>query len=141
MSDFSEVSLRRALDQYTSGLAPLSGIDIAWEDVPFTPKAGQTFVAVQLISRVDEPLGKFQGGTIMAEGQYQLNIAIPTGKGPYPGMALIDQLKPFYKRGQTVTTGDGKLVTFGLRQIPKSYGDGAWLRHPFIVPFMLFAQA
>lgn len=79
---------------------------VAWENVPFTPVAGVTYIAPFLLTGEPTQAEIGTNGANRHVGVYQISIYAPAGNGLLTVGALRDALIDHFKRGTQLTYSD-----------------------------------
>ncbi len=90
--------VRRALE---TALDAALSIDVAWENVPYTPTTGTPYARAYLLA--GEPDNPEMGGLITERGFLQVSLFYPLGTGPAAAMATAEAIRTAFPRGASFT--------------------------------------
>lgn len=112
---------------------------IAWENVAFTPPAGQPYLKPVLLP--GEPVQAELGtnGLNMHPGIYQVSIFYPAGGGMAGFEALKNGLVDHFKRGTVLTYG-GVSVRISKAFPGSMQQETDYIHQPITIQFRAFAQ-
>ena len=111
---------------------------VAWENVPFTPTSGTTYLQPALLP--GEPLQSELGATGQNRhmGIYQISIFAPTGTGILALNTLRDGLCDHFKRGTVLTYGAISLTIQKAFPGP-TMQETDWVHVPISIRYELLA--
>lgn len=93
-----------ALASRLGGWADANGIQVAWENVPFTPPADAIYLAVHDMPATPRTLDLGLRCRTYS-GVYQINIVAPVGTGRSDAVALARQVVELFPEGQEIEGG------------------------------------
>lgn len=105
--------VRQALE---TALDAALSIDVAWENVPYTPTPGTPYARAYLLAA--EPDNAEIGGLVTDQGFLQVTLCYPLGTGPAAAMATAETIRSTFPRGASFTASG--VVT----QIPRTPAIG-----------------
>lgn len=116
----------------------LSTLDVAiqYENAPFTPVAGQVYLAESLIPTSNVPVGIAMGGSNAAEGIYQVLVYSMAGATKGEAFNVADDVEALFERG-TRLTHDG--ITTTILRVERNAGFMSGDR--FVVPLSIYYRA
>ena len=105
----------------------LLNLPTAYENAPFTPVAGQTFIAENFLPVATQAVGIASNSSDNFGGIYQVTVHAPTGSTKGAGYAMAKQVQDHFPRG-LVLTYQGQPVTIMQSSQGPSFTDGdRWL--------------
>ncbi|WP_426287546.1 phage tail terminator-like protein [Luteibacter sp. E-22] len=98
--------VRRAIETRLAAWAAARtpALRIAFEDVPFTPANGETYLEVFMLPAAtgsDDLAGVHR----VYRGVYQINVVTPSGVGPGPAEAIADELTALFPLNLRMAVG------------------------------------
>jgi hypothetical protein len=111
------------------------GLDVAWEDVTYTPTAARPYLAVSLSAYAGTPLGIGADAARSEQGSYSINVNWPSGQGRGAAAAVADQLCSFFARGLILPLAAGGVIVTNSSARP-AIDNGAWLTVPVTVSWI-----
>lgn len=133
--------IRTALETHLATLSP--AWPTAWENVPFTPTAGQSWQRATILFSDTRALTIGAGGPEEWSGHLHIQVWTHAGQGPQAAEAraalLIGDraagvIGHFY-RGQALTSGAAVVTIYQPVTRPALTSDPAWFGLPVLVPF------
>lgn len=128
----SNISISAALASHLSTL----DIPTQYENAPFTPAAGELYLAESLIPTSNIPMSIVAGGSNSSEGIYQVLVYSMAGETKGAGFAVADQVEALFERG-TRLTHDGITVT--ILRVERNAGFMSGDR--FAIPISVYYRA
>lgn len=101
-------AVRNILNSRLNSYTPT--INIAWENVSFTPKTNQTHVRVNFVPSDTRPSARFKSAMVYEIGFYQLDVYAPQDQGTSTVDDLVEGLRAHFNRGVRLTDSDGNVV-------------------------------
>jgi len=94
--------IRAALESALATYATGAGLGVAYENVPFTPTEGVTYLRAFLLpaATASDDLGRAHR---RFEGVFQVSICLPLGTGPAAGEAILAALGAAYVPATPIT--------------------------------------
>ncbi|WP_219135375.1 DUF4128 domain-containing protein [Janthinobacterium sp. UMAB-60] len=109
----SQSTIRAALEVALASLAP--AIDIAWQNVPYTPVTGRPYQAAYLLP-ADPDNHSMGDGSRQERGIFQVSLLYPPGQGTAAAGARAEMIRELFRRGASFTKGD---VTVQIERTPE----------------------
>lgn len=117
----SVTAIRAAFEIDLAAMTP--ALATMYENVPFTPKAGEAYQRVQLVPA--EPLNETFGDDVYQErGFFQVLLCYPQGVGAGDAFARAKAIQDRYYRGRTLQNASVKVVVSGTPSIHAALTDG-----------------
>lgn len=107
-------------------------LDIAWENVEYDPKDGDTFVEV-VIKKTFNKQGMGQEAFVEHTGLLYFLINVPTGTAGVAARELADAANSVYSRGATFSSGEVEVRIEGFDTGQLVPSQKAWAQLPCIV--------
>lgn len=95
------MSLTKVRAALETALDAALAIDLAWENVPYTPTQGTPYAKVYLLAA--EPDNLEIGGLITDQGFMQVTLCYPLGTGPAAALAAAESIRTAFPRGASFT--------------------------------------
>lgn len=113
---------------------------IAFAFLPYTPVVGVPYFDVRAIMTADtyHP-GLGFADSNLDRGIFQVDAVIPDGKGEAPGWRLAELVKARFALGTKLALGSLYLRINSPPQTAAPLKDGAWLRFPVSVPYLVIS--
>lgn len=108
----SLVLVRAALETALAAISP--SIDLAWENMPYTPVAGTPYAAVFLMTA--PPANLEMSSAYTERGYLQVNLQYPLSAGPSAAAARAQLIRDAFPRGASFTSGG---VTVNVSNTPE----------------------
>lgn len=117
-------------------------INIAWENVAFTPTTNTTHVRVNFIPVESRETARFKTSLVMETGLYQIDVFGPQDQGTNNIDNLVEGIRSHFNRGRTLTDGSNNRVHIrDTPRITQGRRDGGFYRVTITVSwFAYFAQ-
>ncbi|GGA05599.1 phage tail terminator-like protein [Dyella caseinilytica] len=120
---------RRLIETALGAWAVSQSLDVEWENVPFEPVTGQTYLrAFQLPANSTSP--DLAGAITTYRGIYQIDIVAPINEGAGPAGAIADELAQLFKLNTRYTAPPLALQIVS----PCTVAKGAQDASDYIVP-------
>lgn len=137
----SRSAIRAALEGHLATLTP--SWPTAWENVPFTPTAGQPWQRATILFADTRPLGLSAGAPEEWSGHLHIQVWTPAGQGPQAAEAraalLIGDraagITGHFYRGQSLISGGATVTIYQPTTRPALTSDPAWFGVPVLIPF------
>ena len=110
---------------------------IAFENVPFTPVEGTTWLRESYLPAASSTIGMEPGGSTDFIGVYQISIYTPLDDSKFGAHQLIDDITAHFERG-TVLTFDGQAVVVEQVNVSQGLASGGWWLTPVSVNWRAF---
>ena len=110
---------------------------IAFENVPFTPVDGTTWLRESYLPANSATVGLEPGGSTDFTGVYQISIYTPLDDYKLESHQLIDSITSHFERG-TVLTFDGQAVVVEQVNVSQGLASGGWWLMPVSVNWRAF---
>ena len=110
---------------------------IAFENVPFTPADGTTWLRESYLPANSATVGMEPGGSTDFVGVYQISIYTPLDDSKFGAHQLIDDITAHFERG-TVLTFDGQAVVVEQVNVSQGLASGGWWLMPVSVNWRAF---
>lgn len=124
----SEPQIRALLESRLAPWAAARSLPVAWQNVAFTPQAGQTYLRAFVLASETESRD-LAGAHRGYRGIWQVNIVAPTGGGAGAGEALAAELADLYP--MNLRLGDLQIVSaMSVREVPSDeFVLACWCRY------------
>lgn len=109
--------------------ARVPALRVAYENVPFTPAAGETYLRAYLLPAQTESLD-LQGAHRGYRGVFQVTVVRPNGAGRGPALGIAAELNTLFPMNGRYTSG---AVTVQIVS-PASAGPGLQQENSYVVP-------
>lgn len=131
-----ETAIRAA---FTARLLTLPSLPpVAWENVPYTPITGTTYLIPALLPGEPQQAEIGLNGANQHVGIYQVSVCAPVGGGVGASGALRDSIVDWFKRGTTMIA-NGVTVTVTKAYPGPALTDGGWIQTPITIRYRVFA--
>lgn len=133
----SYVLIRALLEQALN--AASSGVETAYENVPYSPKVGTPYQRATLLpAQTDNPT--MGDGFKRERGVLQILLNYPLKAGPSAAATRAEVLRTAFKRGTTFTSGVVRVVIDSSPSIAPSLPGDAWYVLPVSVSYFADVQ-
>lgn len=110
---------------------------IAWPGVPFTPTAGQLYLAFADLPVSESAAGIGDNAPNLLRGILQVTVAGPSGVGTQATDAVSQAVMQHFKRGTVIPAGDGYVRVESVKRAPIIMGD-AWVNRPVSITYYAY---
>jgi hypothetical protein len=110
---------------------------IAFENVPFTPVEGTTWLRESYLPATSSTVGMEPGGSTDFIGVYQVSIYAPLDDYKFESHQLIDSITAHFARG-TGLEFDGQAVIIEQVNVAQGLASGGWWLMPVSVNWRAF---
>lgn len=134
----SIAAIKIALDAKLLQLAWITDLQkqVAWEDDPFTPVTGQTYLQVHLLLNTPVGLG-LDGEASEKRGIYQVTVNHQEGKGAMAALQIADQVAALFKPVQELQAGPSIISIVNPPAIGSGFPDGSgWYCIPISISWL-----
>lgn len=129
--------IRACLDNHLSGTSSIPAI--AYQNVPYSPTTGTSFVKADMIPTSRRPAVRGLNPQMRYEGLYNLLICTPEGKGPGAGYDVADTLLARFD-ATTDITYNGYTVSIDYAEVRTSYLDSPFYCTPIVVAWYIYGD-
>lgn len=128
----SHSAVRSILESRLASWATTNTINVAWENVPYSPTQGETYVRAFLLpaETVSQDL---KGDHRRYLGVFQVSIVTPINSGPGAALALVDSLNTQFPMNGRYTSGAVTVQIVG----PASPAPAIQEESHFVIPVSL----
>jgi len=110
---------------------------IAFENVPFTPVDGTTWLRESYLPANSATVGLEPSGSTDFVGVYQISIYIPLDDSKFGAHQLIDDITAHFARG-TMLVFEGQAVVVEQVNVSQGLASGGWWLMPVSVNWRAF---
>ena len=110
---------------------------IAFENVPFTPVEGTTWLRESYLPAASSTIGMEPGGSTDFTGVYQVSIYTPLDDYKLESHQLIDSITAHFARG-TMLVFEGQAVVVEQVNVSQGLASGSWWLMPVSVNWRAF---
>ena len=110
---------------------------IAFENVPFTPVEGTTWLRESYLPATSSTVGMEPGGSTDFIGVYQVSIYAPLDDYKFESHQLIDSITAHFTRG-TMLVFEGQSVVVEQVNVAQGLASGGWWLMPVSVNWRAF---
>jgi len=110
---------------------------IAFENVPFTPVDGTTWLRESYLPANSATVGLEPGGSTDFTGVYQISIYTPLDDSKFGAHQLIDDITAHFARG-TMLVFEGQAVVVEQVNVSQGLASGGWWLMPVSVNWRAF---
>jgi len=110
---------------------------IAFENVPFTPVEGTTWLRESYLPATSSTVGMEPGGSTDFIGVYQVSIYAPLDDYKFESHQLIDSITAHFTRG-TMLVFEGQAVVVEQVNVSQGLASGSWWLMPVSVNWRAF---
>ena len=110
---------------------------IAFENVPFTPVEGTTWLRESYLPAASSTIGMEPGGSTDFTGVYQVSIYAPLDDYKFESHQLIDSITAHFTRG-TMLVFEGQSVVVEQVNVAQGLASGGWWLMPVSVNWRAF---
>jgi hypothetical protein len=110
---------------------------IAFENVPFTPVEGTTWLRESYLPATSSTVGMEPGGSTDFIGVYQVSIYAPLDDYKFESHQLIDSITAHFARG-TMLVFEGQSVVVEQVNVAQGLASGGWWLMPVSVNWRAF---
>lgn len=138
MSDINR-KIRAALETHLSTISGLP--DIAYENVPYEPTTGQSFIRVAYMPTVRRPAVRGRNPQQEYRGLLALNVYAPEGSGPAVCEDIVEKLLEGFEATTDITYNDGSddyavCIDYAERSI--GITDAPWYLIPVNIGWFIY---
>ena len=138
MSDINR-KIRAALETHLSTISGLP--DIAYENVPYEPTTGQSFIRVSYMPTVRRPAVRGRNPQQEYRGLLALNVYAPEGSGPAVCEDIVEKLLEGFEATTDITYNDGSddyavCIDYAERSI--GITDAPWYLIPVNIGWFIY---
>jgi hypothetical protein len=138
MSDINR-KIRAALETHLSTISGLP--DIAYENVPYEPTTGQSFIRVAYMPTVRRPAVRGLNPQQEYRGLFALNVYAPEGSGPAVCEDIVEKLLEGFEATTDITYNDGSddyavCIDYAERSI--GITDAPWYLIPVNIGWFIY---
>ena len=138
MSDINR-KIRAALETHLSTISGLP--DIAYENVPYEPTTGQSFIRVAYMPTVRRPAVRGRNPQQEYRGLLALNVYAPEGSGPAVCEDIVEKLLEGFEATTDITYNDGSddyavCIDYAERSI--GITDAPWYLIPVNIGWVIY---
>lgn len=138
MADINR-KIRAALETHLSTIPGLP--DIAYENVPYEPTTGQSFIRVAYMPTLRRPAVRGLNPQQEYRGLLALNVYAPEGSGPAVCEAIVEKLLEGFEATTDITYNDGSddyavCIDYAERSIGMT--DAPWYLIPVNIGWFIF---
>lgn len=138
MADINR-KIRAALETHLSTISGLP--DIAYENVPYEPTTGQSFIRVAYMPTVRRPAVRGRNPQQEYRGLLALNVYAPEGSGPAVCEDLVEKLLEGFEATTDITYNDGSddyavCIDYAERSI--GITDAPWYLIPVNIGWFIY---
>ena len=139
MADINR-KIRAALETHLSTISGLP--DIAYENVPYEPTTGQSFIRVAYMPTVRRPAVRGRNPQQEYRGLLALNVYAPEGSGPAVCEDIVEKLLEGFEATTDITYNDGSddyavCIDYAERSI--GITDAPWYLIPVNIGWFIYA--
>lgn len=125
--------VRNLLETQLNTLTP--AIDVAWQNVPYTPKSAKPWIRVNLMpAKTQNPT--FGDGFKRETGIFQLTLAYPENAGPQAAELKSEDIRALFLRGLRLTNGKVSVLIDEAPFIAAGFNDSGYFKVPISVPWI-----
>lgn len=88
-----------AFDGALSDFADTEGLDVAWQNVDFTPTPGDPYLRPHLMEAEPVAVGCGESAQNRHRGIYQVDVLYPAGEGWGECAEMAEEIRALFKRG------------------------------------------
>ena len=110
---------------------------IAFENVPFTPVDGTTWLRESYLPANSATVGLEPGGSTDFVGVYQISIYTPLDDSKFGAYELVDAITAHFARG-TMLVFEGQAVVVEQVNVSQGLASGGWWLMPVSVNWRAF---
>jgi len=118
------VDISKALDDHLNAMAGKPSV--AWENKPFDPVIGVTYIRPTLLPGETVPDTIGSAGSDLNVGVYQIDIFTEAGKGKKALIEMMDKIALQFKHGTKLTSNAVIVEIKTVSQKVKSNDDNGW---------------
>ena len=138
MADINR-KIRSALETHLSTISGLP--DIAYENVPYEPTTGQSFIRVAYMPTVRRPAVRGRNPQQEYRGLLALNVYAPEGSGPAVCEDIVEKLLEGFEATTDITYNDGSddyavCIDYAERSI--GITDAPWYLIPVNIGWFIY---
>ena len=138
MADINR-KIRAALETHLSTISGLP--DIAYENVPYEPTTGQSFIRVAYMPTVRRPAVRGRNPQQEYRGLLALNVYAPEGSGPAVCEDIVEKLLEGFEATTDITYNDGSddyavCIDYAERSI--GITDAPWYLIPVNIGWFIY---
>tara|TARA_R100000544_G_scaffold20059_2_gene9748 strand:+ start:3792 stop:4211 length:420 start_codon:yes stop_codon:yes gene_type:complete len=138
MADINR-KIRAALETHLSTISGLP--DIAYENVPYEPTTGQSFIRVSYMPTVRRPAVRGRNPQQEYRGLLALNVYAPEGSGPAVCEDIVEKLLEGFEATTDITYNDGSddyavCIDYAERSI--GITDAPWYLIPVNIGWFIY---
>jgi hypothetical protein len=139
MADINR-KIRAALETHLSTISGLP--DIAYENVPYEPTTGQSFIRVAYMPTLRRPAVRGLNPQLEYRGLLALNVYAPEGSGPAVCEDIVEKLLEGFGATTDITYNDGSddyavCIDYAERSI--GITDAPWYLIPVNIGWFIYA--
>lgn len=132
----SRALIRTALEAHLAALSP--AWPTAWENVAFTPPAGQPWQRATILFADTRAMGIGAGAPEHWQGHLHVVLWTPADQGAQAAEARFELLAGrtgHFQRGQVLTAGDVAVTILQPTTRPALTSEPQWFGLPVLIPF------
>ena len=138
MADINR-KIRAALETHLSNISGLP--DIAYENVPYEPTTGQSFLRVSYIPTLRRPAVRGLNPQQEYRGILAINVYAPEGSGPAACEEIVEKLLEGFEATTDITYNDGSdnytvCIDYAERDI--GFTDAPWYLIPVNIGWYIY---
>ena len=139
MADINK-DIRAALETHLAGTASLP--DIAYENVPYEPTTGTSFIKVAYIPTVRRPAVRGTNPQQLYRGIFSLNVYSPEGAGPGAAEGVVEKLLERFEATTDISYTNGEaetiVVSIDYAERDLSLIDAPWYLIPVNIGWYIY---
>lgn len=128
--------IRAALETTLNSVSGLPSV--AWENVPFNPTTGQSYVKPRLLPTRREPAVRGLNPQMYYQGVFRVDCYVPEGAGPGAGDDLADKIIDAFEATTDVSYGS-TIVSIRYAEREQADIDGPFYMIPVVIGWYIYS--
>ena len=121
-------SVQAALDSRLADWADGQGLDVAWQNAPYTPTVGTTHLAAHFLG--GNSTNQIGSEHAWLSGVYQVDVIYPPSTGTGSARQIADSVAGLFKAGTLCTSGTTRVSIRRTSRALSLSQSGTWRKIP-----------
>lgn len=114
-------------------------MDIAWENVSYTPKIGRPYLEVFLLPADSVQAGNGQTKATLEKGVYQVGVWFPRDEGAGAAIGRADLLRQYFDRSRQLSFGGVSVQVERTPSLSPAAIGADWYTRYVSIPFFTYS--
>lgn len=134
----NNLMIRKALDKRLEQLASAIGVNVAWENVDFTPPATGIYMEADFLPASNEDF-TIQGTATIRRGVYQVTVVYPVNSGSQAAELLASKIVDGFPNNYAIPTAETPVYVNGEPSVFSGIKDDTAYRTPVSIAYAVTA--